>query len=39
VTSTDLSHHTATFVEAPWEIERMLELTDIGLLLERATLL
>jgi inosose dehydratase len=27
-------HHTATYVEAPWEIERMLELTDIGLLLD-----
>ena len=25
-------HHTATFVEAPWEIERVLELTDVGLL-------
>ena len=23
-------HHTATYVEAPWEIERMLELTDVG---------
>jgi inosose dehydratase len=27
-------HHTATFVEAPWEIERMLEQTDVGLLLD-----
>ena len=27
-------HHTATFVEAPWEIERLLEVTDIGLLLD-----
>jgi inosose dehydratase len=27
-------HHTATFVEAPWEIERMLDLTDVGLLLD-----
>jgi inosose dehydratase len=27
-------HHTATFVEAPWEIERVLELTDLGLLLD-----
>jgi inosose dehydratase len=27
-------HHTATFVEAPWEIERVLELTDVGLLLD-----
>src|SRR5438094_477920 len=27
-------HHTATYVEAPWEIERMLELTDVDLLLD-----
>jgi inosose dehydratase len=27
-------HHTATFVEAPWEIERVLELTDVDLLLD-----
>ena len=27
-------HHTGTHVEAPWEIERMLELTDVGLLLD-----
>lgn len=27
-------HHTATNVEAPWEIERLLELTDVGLLLD-----
>jgi inosose dehydratase len=27
-------HHTATFMEAPWEIERVLELTDVGLLLD-----
>jgi inosose dehydratase len=27
-------HHTATYVEAPWEIERLLELTDVGLLLD-----
>jgi inosose dehydratase len=27
-------HHTATFVEAPWEIERLLELTEVGLLLD-----
>ena len=27
-------HHTATFVEAPWEIERILELTDVDLLLD-----
>jgi inosose dehydratase len=27
-------HHTATLVEVPWEIERVLELTDVGLLLD-----
>jgi inosose dehydratase len=27
-------HHTASFVEAPWEIERLLELTEVGLLLD-----
>src|SRR5207342_2301027 len=27
-------HHTATYVEAPWEIERLLELTDVGLVLD-----
>jgi inosose dehydratase len=27
-------HHAGTFVEAPWEIERMLEVTDVGLLLD-----
>ena len=27
-------HHAGTFVEAPWEIERVLELTDVGLLLD-----
>jgi inosose dehydratase len=27
-------HHTATHVEARWEIERVLELTDVGLLLD-----
>ncbi|MDX6400386.1 MAG: inosose dehydratase [Gaiellaceae bacterium] len=27
-------HHTATFVEAPWEIEHVLELTEVGLLLD-----
>ncbi len=27
-------HHTATYVEAPWEIERLLELTDVSLLLD-----
>jgi inosose dehydratase len=26
--------HAATFVEAPWEIERLLEVTDVGLLLD-----
>ena len=31
-------HHTATFVEAPWEIERVLELTDVGLLLDTGPL-
>jgi inosose dehydratase len=32
-------HHTATFVEAQWEIERMLELTDVGLCLDTGHLL
>jgi inosose dehydratase len=32
-------HHTATYVEAQWEIERMLELTDIGLCLDTGHLL
>jgi inosose dehydratase len=27
-------HHTATYVEAPWEIERLLELSDVALLLD-----
>jgi inosose dehydratase len=27
-------HHTGSHVEAPWEIERLLELTDVGLLLD-----
>lgn len=27
-------HHTGSYVEAPWEIERLLELTDAGLLLD-----
>jgi inosose dehydratase len=27
-------HHTGTHVEAPWEVERVLELTDVGLLLD-----
>ena len=29
-----LHPHTATFVEAPWEIERALELTSVGLLVD-----
>jgi inosose dehydratase len=32
-------HHTATHVEAPWEIDRLLELTDIGLCLDTGHLL
>jgi inosose dehydratase len=32
-------HHTATYVEAQWEIERLLELTDIGLCLDTGHLL
>jgi inosose dehydratase len=32
-------HHTATYVEAHWEIERMLELTDVGLCLDTGHLL
>jgi inosose dehydratase len=32
-------HHTATYVEAQWEIERMLELTDVGLCLDTGHLL
>lgn len=27
-------HHTASYVEAPWEIERLLELTDVGVLVD-----
>ena len=27
-------HETGTYVEAPWEIERVLDLSDIGLCLE-----
>jgi inosose dehydratase len=27
-------HHAGTFVEQPWEVERLLELTDVGLLLD-----
>jgi inosose dehydratase len=32
-------HHTATYVEARWEIERLLELTDVGLCLDTGHLL
>ncbi len=32
-------HHTATYVEAQWEIERMLELTEVGLCLDTGHLL
>ena len=32
-------HHTATFVEAQWEIERLLELTDVSLCLDTGHLL
>jgi inosose dehydratase len=32
-------HHTATFVEAQWEIERLLELTEVGLCLDTGHLL
>lgn len=32
-------HETGTFVEAPWEIDRMLELSDIGLCLDTGHLL
>ena len=32
-------HETGTFVEAPWEIERVLELSDIGLCLDTGHLL
>jgi len=31
--------HAATFVEAPWEIDRMLEVSDIGLLVDTGHLL
>ncbi|MDQ3669403.1 MAG: sugar phosphate isomerase/epimerase [Actinomycetota bacterium] len=34
-----LHAHTATYVEAPWEIDRALELTDIGLLVDTGHLL
>jgi inosose dehydratase len=32
-------HHTATYVEAQWEIERLLELSDVGLCLDTGHLL
>lgn len=32
-------HSTATYVEAPWEIERLLETTDVGLCLDTGHLL
>jgi inosose dehydratase len=32
-------HHTGTYVESVWEIERMLELTDVGLCLDTGHLL
>ncbi|MCP9485053.1 MAG: sugar phosphate isomerase/epimerase [Gaiellaceae bacterium MAG52_C11] len=32
-------HHAGTCVEAPWEVERLLELTDVGLLLDTGHLL
>jgi inosose dehydratase len=32
-------HHTATYVEAKWEIERLLDLTEIGLTLDTGHLL
>ncbi len=32
-------HHTATYVEAVWEIERVLELSDVGLCLDTGHLL
>lgn len=32
-------HHTATYIEARWEIERMLELTEVGLCLDTGHLL
>jgi len=31
--------HTSTFVEAPWEIDRVLELSDVGLLVDTGHLL
>jgi inosose dehydratase len=32
-------HHTATYIEAHWEIERLLELTEVGLCLDTGHLL
>jgi inosose dehydratase len=32
-------HHTATYIEAHWEIERLLELSDVGLCLDTGHLL
>jgi inosose dehydratase len=32
-------HHAGTYVEAPWEIERLLDLTDVGLCLDTGHLL
>jgi inosose dehydratase len=32
-------HHTATYIEAQWEIERMLEISDVGLCLDTGHLL
>ena len=32
-------HHTSSYVEAPWEIERLLELTDVGVLIDTGHLL
>jgi len=32
-------HHAATWIEAPWEIERMLELSDVGLCLDTGHLI
>src|SRR5581483_9510689 len=31
--------HTSTFVEAPWEIDRVLDLSDVGLLVDTGHLL
>ncbi|MGH2892847.1 MAG: TIM barrel protein, partial [Solirubrobacteraceae bacterium] len=32
-------HHTATYIEAQWEIERLLEISDVGLCLDTGHLL